>query len=136
MLKQVIKLCSYQFVTSYDLIVSIYITTRFCITTPASYSACINFEFRLLHTVLSFLEDFQSNAEVATTAVFTLSPFGAAYFTHSAPYNQRTPWNRVLENLIVTQLVKKFATFYGTQSSLPCSQEPTTEPYPESNESS
>jgi hypothetical protein len=28
---------------------------------------------------------------------------------------QLTPWSRVLEKLTVTQLVKKFPTFYGTQ---------------------
>jgi len=25
-----------------------------------------------------------------------------------------TPWSRVLQKLVVTQLVKKFPTFYGT----------------------
>jgi hypothetical protein len=29
--------------------------------------------------------------------------------------NQPTPWNRVLEKLIVPQLVKKFQAFYETQ---------------------
>jgi len=28
--------------------------------------------------------------------------------------NYLTPWNRVLEKLIFTQLVKKFLAFYGT----------------------
>jgi hypothetical protein len=36
----------------------------------------------------------------------------------------------------VAQLLKNFPTFYGTQSSLPCSQEPSTDPYSESDQSS
>jgi len=36
----------------------------------------------------------------------------------------------------VTQLVKKFPTFYGTDGSLLCSQEPTAGPHPEPDESS
>jgi len=35
---------------------------------------------------------------------------------HITNYNKLTPWSRVLlEKLIVTQLVKRFLTFYGTQ---------------------
>jgi len=38
-----------------------------------------------------------------------------------------TLWSRVLLNeAIVTQLVKKFSAFYETQGELPCSQAPTT----------
>jgi len=43
-------------------------------------------------------------------------------------------WRTVLfAKLIVTHLFKKFRALYGTQSSLPCSQEPATDPYPESD---
>jgi hypothetical protein len=44
-----------------------------------------------------------------------------------------TPWCRLLfEKLIVTQLVKKYPAFFmETEISLPCSQKPTTGPYPE-----
>jgi len=42
-----------------------------------------------------------------------------------------TPWSRVLEKLLVTQLVKKFATFMDPRGSLSCSQETTTCPYSE-----
>jgi len=31
----------------------------------------------------------------------------------------------------ITQLVKKFPAFYGTQKFITCSQEPTTGPFPE-----
>jgi hypothetical protein len=49
-------------------------------------------------------------------------------------HTQLTPWSRVhLEKLIVTQLVKKFTTFYGTQKFL-CSQGPATGPHPEPDE--
>jgi hypothetical protein len=34
----------------------------------------------------------------------------------------------VLKKLIVAQLIKNFPAFYGTQASLPYSQEPPTEP--------
>jgi hypothetical protein len=47
-----------------------------------------------------------------------------------------TPTCRVLlEKLTVTQLVKKFPTFIKPESSLPCSQQPATGPYPKSDES-
>jgi len=39
-----------------------------------------------------------------------------------------TPQSRVLlKKLTVTQRVKKFPAFYGTDSSLPCSQKPATD---------
>jgi hypothetical protein len=37
--------------------------------------------------------------------------------------------------LIVIQLLKKFSAFYGTPSSLPCSQEPASGPYTDPDES-
>jgi hypothetical protein len=41
------------------------------------------------------------------------------------------PWSRfILEELIATQLVKKFPILYDTEDSLPCSQEPATGPIP------
>jgi hypothetical protein len=45
-----------------------------------------------------------------------------------------TPWGRVLEKHIVVQLVAKLTTFYATQSYIPCSQELSTFPYPEPDE--
>jgi hypothetical protein len=39
-----------------------------------------------------------------------------------------SPWSRDLGKLIITQLVKKCPTFYGTWVVFPCLQEPTTEP--------
>jgi len=39
-------------------------------------------------------------------------------------------------NLVVTQLVKKFSAFYGTEGPLPCSQELATGTYPKPDESS
>jgi len=46
-----------------------------------------------------------------------------------------TTRDRVLEKLIVTQLVK-FPAWYGTQRSLPCPQELITCPYPKPDASS
>jgi len=47
-----------------------------------------------------------------------------------------TPWSRVLlKMLIITQLVKKLL-FLELEGSLPCSQEPSTGPYLESDASS
>jgi hypothetical protein len=43
--------------------------------------------------------------------------------------------NSIEQNLIVSQPVKKFSTFYGTQGSLLCSQQSATGPYPVSGES-
>lgn len=48
--------------------------------------------------------------------------------------NWQTPWSTVLlEKLIILQLVKKLFIFYKPESSLPCSHQPTTFPYPQSN---
>jgi hypothetical protein len=49
-----------------------------------------------------------------------------------------TPWYRIFfEELVVTQLVKEYsALFMEPEGSLPCSQKPTTGPYPEPAESS
>jgi len=44
-------------------------------------------------------------------------------------HNKLTSRRRVLEKLIATQLDKKFLSFYGSRSLLPCSQEPATSPY-------
>jgi hypothetical protein len=42
------------------------------------------------------------------------------------------PWRRaLLEKPPVMELLKNFPTFYGTESSLPWLQEPSTGPYPE-----
>jgi hypothetical protein len=50
--------------------------------------------------------------------------------------NQLTPWSIVLlEKLSVAQLLKSFLTFYGSKSLLLHSQEPTTGPYFEPDES-
>jgi hypothetical protein len=58
------------------------------------------------------------------------------HFSEDLLTNYLSPWSRVLlEELLVTQLVKKFPTFYGTKDSLPCSKGPTTGPYPEPDES-
>jgi hypothetical protein len=46
----------------------------------------------------------------------------------------QTPWSRVLlEKSLVAQLVKKFPPLMEPKSSLPCSQEPTTGLYPDSD---
>jgi hypothetical protein len=42
----------------------------------------------------------------------------------------------LLEKLPIVHLLKKFPAFYGTQGSSPCSQEPSTGPYPEPDRSS
>ena len=48
-----------------------------------------------------------------------------------------TQWSTVLlGRLIVPKLVNKFHTFYGMQSSFPCSQQPTTHPCPQPDKSS
>jgi len=45
-------------------------------------------------------------------AVQLHSCYGSHYTSET---NHRTPWSRVLDNLIVTQLVRKFPAFYGTR---------------------
>jgi hypothetical protein len=51
--------------------------------------------------------------------------------------NELTPWSRILlQKLTVAQLVEKFPAFMEPESSLPCSQQPATDPYPEPDESS
>jgi len=48
-----------------------------------------------------------------------------------------TPWYRIFEKVIVTQLIKKnYAFFVEPKGSSLCSQKPTTGPYPEIVESS
>jgi len=52
-------------------------------------------------------------------------------------YIYKTVWCRIFfEKLIVTQLVKEWPFFMETEGSSPCSQNPDTELYPESAESS
>jgi hypothetical protein len=51
--------------------------------------------------------------------------------------NELTPWRRVpLKKPLVAQLLNSFATFYGTQRLSPCSQEPSTGPFREPDQSS
>jgi hypothetical protein len=51
--------------------------------------------------------------------------------------NWLTPWGRgLLEKPQVAQVLRYFTIFYGTQSSIRCSQEFTTGPFPEPDESS
>jgi hypothetical protein len=47
-----------------------------------------------------------------------------------------TPWSRVLEKLIVTHLVKKLPTVYGTQRFSIVYARAANGPYPETDESS
>jgi hypothetical protein len=47
-----------------------------------------------------------------------------------------TPWSRVLEKLIVTQLVKKFPHFMEPDVSSPCLKQPATGPYHQADEPS
>jgi len=57
-----------------------------------------------------------------------MKALGLYVVTNKSP----TPLSRVLlEKLTVTQLVKKLPAFYGPQSPLLYSQEPSTGPYPE-----
>jgi len=44
---------------------------------------------------------------------------------------QWTLWDRHIDKLLVAHLIRKFPNFYGNQSSLSCSQNSTTWPYPE-----
>jgi len=54
----------------------------------------------------------------------------------TGPKSQITRWCRVLERLRITQIVKKFPACYRTESIIQCLQDPATDPYPESDESS
>jgi hypothetical protein len=47
-----------------------------------------------------------------------------------------TPWCTIFEKLIAIQHVKKYSFFMEPEGSLPCSQKPVIEPYPEPAESS
>jgi len=47
-----------------------------------------------------------------------------------------TQWSRVLEKLIVAQLIKKSPPFIEPEGLLPCSQDAGTGPYPKSDECS
>jgi hypothetical protein len=66
------------------------------------------------------------------------NPSRPARSTVAIPTEQLTPWSRVLAKLPVTQLVKKLNSlpFLEPKGSLPWSQQPTTGPYPEPDESS
>lgn len=45
------------------------------------------------------------------------------------------PWNRTIHEFIAVQLVMELSTFVRHEGSLLCSQEPTSEPYPDPAES-
>jgi hypothetical protein len=66
-----------------------------------------------------------------------LTNFLQFFVSHGLDNSYLSPWSRVLlEKPPVAQLLKNFTTFYGTRSSLPCSQEPSTGSYPEPDQSS
>jgi len=62
----------------------------------------------------------------------------SCYSTLTKPItNWQTQWSTdLLEKLTILQLVKKLFIFYKHESSLPCSQQHTILPYPQSNKSS
>jgi hypothetical protein len=45
-------------------------------------------------------------------------------------YTNLSPWSRVLEKLIVIQVIRNSLPFTELEVSLPCSKEPTSRPYP------
>jgi hypothetical protein len=72
---------------------------------------------------------------LGTAFVITIARLRSAFNNLLTPLITR--WSRVLlEKLMGLKLVKKFPAFYGTQSSLPHSQVPTTFPYLEPAQSS
>jgi hypothetical protein len=84
------------------------------------------------------------NARKRTSLVFTVIKdcvqflqTRRRYIYHMPHYiMNRTPWSRaLLEKLIITQLIKKLATFYGTHR-FTCSEDPTIGSYPKLHESS
>jgi hypothetical protein len=63
------------------------------------------------------------------------STFTARKLLQDVSAQQLTPCSRVLEKLVVTQLVEKLLAFMEPEGSLPCSQEPVPGSYPETDAS-